>query len=566
MLKTISISLATIIILFLIIWTSLAFFSMYRTHHMDEITFEPLESDYWPTKKWQTSTPEEQGMDSEKLIEMVEEYQKTHQENKEIIIDSMTIIRNNRIVADMYFNSQYPKNTKHIINSCTKSIMSALIGIAIEQGHIKNVDVPIIEILNDKKIKNPDQRLKDISIKNLLAMQTGLNSQDSYLYRWKGLFEMQMTDDWTEYILNLNTKTEPGTRFDYSNHASFLLSAIITKTTGTDTHTYARENLFKPLGINDVFWEKSPQGIYHGFARMWLKPHDMAKFGMLYLQKGQWDGQQIVPKKWIEESIKAHSFPKQYRYIYNHDGKINFNLSGASWVSTNFMRPLADGYGYQWWLDESGMFAAVGVGGQYIVIVPDKNLVVVITSKLKGKNSFLPINLLKKYILPSIQTDKPLTPNKKTQSLLDSYASPPPEKKNKKPIPILPENAKTITNKTYSLNQSIENNPWQYNSFKFIFDENKDYAELNYKMNKDDQIQLQIGLDNIYRYSESFRGTYAARGKWINNNTFEVEYELIGYASKGKWRFVFENDSITVKEGGVTGMYEYKGTMNKNKN
>lgn len=150
------------------------------------------------------------------------------------------------------------------------------------------------------------------------------------------------------------------------------------------------------MGIEDVKWEKSPKGIYIGWARMWLKPHDMPKIGMLYLQKGKWNGEQIIPAAWVEESITAHGGPKKYRYIYDEEGEVDRMLSGGSWIHTNMARPFADGYGYQWWLDKSGMYSALGTGGQYIMIVPQETLIVVFTSKLRGGNASFPAKLFKK--------------------------------------------------------------------------------------------------------------------------------------------------------------------------
>ena len=228
------------------------------------IDYESVDPDYWPTQEWKMSTPEEQGMDPTKFLEMIEFYEKERSENEDIMIESITIVRNGYIVADIYLNPLFPKDAKHIIHSCTKSIMSALIGIAIEEGYIENVDVSVLNIFNDKNTEIIDERIKILTVKDLLTMQTGLHSQDSYLYQWRGLFEMQNTDDWIEYILNLPMEVAPGTRFDYSNTASFLLSAIITETTGMNTLSFAQKHLFNPLGIEDDKWERSPRGVYIG--------------------------------------------------------------------------------------------------------------------------------------------------------------------------------------------------------------------------------------------------------------------------------------------------------------
>ena len=311
-----------------------------------------------PAKAWQYATPEEQGMDSLKLLEMINFYKERHAKDESLFIDSITIVRNGAIVADIYLNPLFPKETKHIIHSCTKSIMSALIGIAIEQGYIEDVSTPVLDILNDIKVTKKDARLARLTIADLLTMQTGLNSQDSYLYQWRGLFKMQETADWTNHILNLPMDVEPGVRFDYSNMSSFLLSAIITKATGMDTLSFANAALFAPLGIEDVQWEHSPQGIYIGWARMWLKPHDMAKIGLLYLQNGRWDNQQIIPEQWVQASTTTHSFPKKYRHILDENGQVDYRTSIGNWIFTKLLRPFSEGYGYQWWLDKRGIYAA----------------------------------------------------------------------------------------------------------------------------------------------------------------------------------------------------------------
>ena len=295
-------------------------------------------------------------------------------------------------------------------------------------------------------------------------MRTGWHSQDSYLYQWTGLFKMQATENWTAYILNMPFETSPNTRFDYSNMASFLLSAVIAKASEMDTLSFAEKHLFTPLGIKDIHWDKSPKGIHIGFARMWLKPHDMAKIGLLFLQKGKWEDRQIVSESWIKDSIKAHSFPKKYRYIYDANNRVDWGVSGGNWIITNLIRPFADGYGYQWWLDKSGMFSAIGVGGQYIMVLPKENLIVVVTSKLKGRYSFLPAVLLKKFIIPAIMSKTPLPANEAAHKRLNSFSIPPSLQTETKPIVELPDVAYKISGNCYSLPDSTNLNPWQHNN------------------------------------------------------------------------------------------------------
>lgn len=520
-------------------------------------TGEPQPPASWPTASWPTSTPEEQGIDSARLVQMVAYFEEQRAKKEQIQIDSITIVRNGIIVADIYLNPMFPRDTKHVIHSCTKSIMSILIGIAIAEGYIDGVDVPILQIFDDKKVTHPNGRLSALTVKDLLTMQTGLRCRDSYLYEWEGLFEMQATEDWVKYILNLPLDAEPGMRFDYSNMSSFLLSAIITRTAGIDTLSFARRHLFEPLGIEDVRWAKSPQGIYIGWARMWLKPHDMAKIGLLYLHKGRWESRQIVPAAWVEESTTAHANPRKYRPVLDRNGERDLQKTIENWIATKFIRPFADGYGYQWWLDKSGSYSAIGVGGQYVTVVPQKSLVVAFTSKLSGIDSFLPAKMLKEYILPAIRCDEAIPANRQAQETLAQLSVPPDPLLDAAEVPPFPSIAHDVSGKIYSL----EKNPWQNDNLKLRFDPAKDFAEFAYTTRQGEQIHYQVGLDNIPRLTETGEGTYAATGAWIAPDTFTIEYELVGYSNRGKWTFTFGGDAIIVEEDGVTGTYTYQGRI-----
>ena len=549
-----AIGLVSLILLIFILLSIWMVYSMYKAP-MESVPYEAKPPSYWPQETWERSTPEEQGMNSEKLLEMVDAYQTNWDKEKHGTIESITLIRNGYVVADIYLNPLYPPDTKHIIHSCTKSIMSILIGIAIEEGHIESVEVPILDILGQGKGRLTDERMAELTLQDVLSMQTGLHSRDSYVYQWEGLFDMMATDDWTQYILDLPFEVDPGTRYEYSNAASFLLSAVLTKATDTTSLAFAKEHLFDPLGIEEVKWETSPQGIYIGWARMWLKPHDMAKIGMLYLQKGRWDQQQIVPEVWVEESLVAHASPKQYRFVYREDYSIDYLVSGGLFASTNLARPFSDGYGYQWWLDKSGMYTAVGVGGQYITVAPQEQLIAVFTSKLRAEGSFLPPQLLKKYILPAIVSPTAIDPNPTAQQELLALASPPPLATEPVAVPDLPPIALEISGASYYL----EDNPWEYDKFQLSFYQDSSFAEVHYTNQSADTIGYQIGLDELYRWTESGEDTYAAKGGWTAQDTFEISYERIGYSYRGKWILAFEEDRMAVEEQGVTGTYRYGG-------
>ena len=163
----------------------------------------------YPIQGWQKSMPEDQGMQSQVLSEMLENVK-----TSSFKIDSVTIVRNGYIVLDAYF-FPYSEEQKHLLFSCTKSIMSALIGIAIDKGYIENVNQPITEFFPDDSLSFEDDLKKSITLKDLLMMTSGLKCRDSYLYRWVGLFNMRRSSDWTQHILDLPMSESPGEKFEY---------------------------------------------------------------------------------------------------------------------------------------------------------------------------------------------------------------------------------------------------------------------------------------------------------------------------------------------------------------
>jgi CubicO group peptidase (beta-lactamase class C family) len=332
--------------------------------------------DYWPTNGWRTASPESQGVDSNFLEKMMETIWE-----KQIGINSVLIIRNGYIVLEANGYAYGSDDTRNIY-SCTKSVSSALIGIAIDKGFIKDVRQPVLEFFTDRTAKNLDADKKAMTLEHLLTMTAGLECRDSYLYQWAGLKRMQCHRDWVKYMIDLPMAEKPGTCFEYCNGASFLLSAILQKQTGMNALSFAEKNLFGPLGISKVSWPSNPQGITIGYAQLRMRPRDMAKVGHLYLNKGLWDGKQIISSQWVKRSTRKH-----------------------------ITATLLSGYGYQWWIISPGIYAAVGHEGQFIMIAPEKNMLAVFTSSLILKDFYIPLGLLAAYILPSAKSPTPLPEN-----------------------------------------------------------------------------------------------------------------------------------------------------------
>jgi CubicO group peptidase (beta-lactamase class C family) len=338
--------------------------------------------DYWPTEGWLTSPAANQGMN----ITILEAGGQAIEDN-DAIVRSMVVVRHGYIVYEQYFTQLYDQDSMHIIYSCTKSVTSSLIGIAIEQGHIENTSLKVVDLLPDWTITNPDPRKEDITLEHLLTMTGGFEwseggADDDY-------FHMRFTDDWVQYVIDLPMAADPGASFTYCTGGSHLLSAILNQSTGMNAAAFAEEYLFGPLGIDTYTWERDPLGIYNGGAGIALTPRSMAKFGLLYLNNGSWDGEQIVPEEWVRRSLTPHVY-------------LTPDLS----------------YGYQWWLNtDDEIPSARGYGGQFIYPLPEYDIVVAFTSDMINEYMSLEqividyvIEAVDESLVPEPITELPLIP------------------------------------------------------------------------------------------------------------------------------------------------------------
>ena len=318
---------------------------------------------YWPTKTWRTSSPEEQGMDSPKLTQMLATIQQKH-----LNLHSLLVIRNGYLVSETYFGS-YKQDTRHELYSCTKSFVSTLIGIAIDKGYIDGTNHRIVDFFPERTFANLDGQKKDMLLEDVLTMRSGLDWREGdpvYL-------AMYQSPDWVKFVLDKPMVVPPGSRFNYCSGCTHLLSAILQQTTGMNTSDFAEQYLFKPLGILNVKWDTDAAGIPIGGWGLQLTPRDMAKLGYLYLQDGQWAGQQIISAKWVENATQRHT-------------ETDSDL----------------GYGYQWWTYPSlAAYAALGRYGQTIFVIPGSNLVIVTTAEMDIRDEVF--QLIEQYILPAVQ-------------------------------------------------------------------------------------------------------------------------------------------------------------------
>lgn len=322
----------------------------------------------WPTHQWSKMTPEEQGMNSSQLELML-----NHYVSNEIQIDGLLVIRHGFVVLEEYLANYGPEDVHHLF-SCTKSVTSTLVGIALNMGYLETIDNSVLSFFPGYNFSNPSPRKDAVSVGNLLTMTAGISwNEEHYGGELNDYNKMVRSDDWIQYVLDKPMISDPGEVFEYNSGASHLLSAIIQESTNKSTLAFAVENLFEPLGITEYDWGEDPQGIYRGASRLKLKPSDMAKIGYLYLRDGLWDGTQILSQDWVQTTSIAQVH-------------VDESL----------------GYSYQWWiLPELGAYYALGWGYQSIIIVPAYDLVIVVTAATLDSSTEVE-SILKRWILPSL--------------------------------------------------------------------------------------------------------------------------------------------------------------------
>src|SRR3984957_15133340 len=366
----------------------------------------------WPTKDWEVSTPEAQGLDSAalaRLVDLVGTYKQ----------DSLLIIRHGKIVADAYY-APYVPNIRHDLRSVTKSFIGTLTAIEVQQGLLASVDHPIVDLFSDKHISNVDDAKKAMTVQSMLDMTSGIAWEEQAYSPDETIMRMYKSPDRTEFVLDQPMSDPAGTRFYYNGGNPYVLSALITKKAGRDALDFARDELFKPLGISSVRWgDADAQGVTDGESGLYLAPHDMAKLGYLYLHEGSWDGQQIIPSSWVD---RARQGP-----VTATDGFHYANL---------------------WWsLPERDAFMALGLHSQIILVLPKLDVVAVMTGVLKDDEDF-PIPRLIDDIAGAIKSDASLPPDSATQSLLaPSIHREATEQASR--VGSTPELAKTISGKSY---------------------------------------------------------------------------------------------------------------------
>jgi hypothetical protein len=329
---------------------------------------------------------------------------------------------------------------------------------------------------------------------------------------------MEGSLDWVRFALDLRMESRPGQAFNYCNPPVHLLSAILQQQTGMEARTYANQRLFAPLGIPEVTaaeWGSDPQGVTFGGIGLHLTPEELARFGLLILQGGRWDGAQVVPAGWVADSLTEHTA------LTAADNETYGGHDRA--------------YGYLWSiLPNEGYYAAFGWRGQHLYVLPEQNMVVVITAGLDNGQDRLLVDMINDILIPAAASGEALPANPEAAGTLAARIQEAAEPR--RPVPPQPALAAELAGLAYALDP----NPFGWRELLLRFDEGADSAAVTL-----DGIELQVGLDNVYRTTAvPGGGALALKGAWEDERSFLLTQATPGEIMKNVYRLRFEGDGL----------------------
>lgn len=330
---------------------------------MGNVQMDPMAFTYLPR-----TSPESVGVSSPNIVAFVQAVNRSG-----IGLHSFMLLRKGAVIAEGWWEP-YQKHDVHLLYSLSKSFTSTAVGLAVQDGSL-SLDDPVISFFPDETPTNPCENLKAMKVRHLLSMSCGHAKDD--------MADMYAREDgnWVRGFLERDVEFKPGTHFLYNSSASYILSAIVQHVTGSTVLDYLGPRLLDPIGIEQATWEMSPQGINTGGWGMSVTTEAIARFGQLYLQKGAWNGQIIMSEEWIAEATRAH-------------------VSNGSNPDSDWEQ----GYGFQFWRCRNDCYRGDGAFGQYCIVMPDKEMVVAITSAVDNMQDVL--NLVWEHLLPAVKSDR----------------------------------------------------------------------------------------------------------------------------------------------------------------
>ncbi len=295
------------------------------------------------------STPEAQGISSKAVVDFVAAMDKINTPH------SFMVLRHGQVIAEAWWAPEGP-DKPHVLWSLSKSFNSTAVGLAIEEGKF-SLDDPVLKFFPDQAPAEVSDNLKAMTVRDLLTMSCGHDSEAKFTPAENGAGGPNVKGFLAQPVVY-----KPGTHFQYNTPGSYTLSAIVTKTTGQTSLEFLKPRLFEPLGTENPRWDASPEGNSLGGYGLYLRTEDIAKFGQLYLQKGKWNGKQLIPEKWVEEATSK---------------QVENDMEGHKALGIDWKQ----GYGFQFWRCTHNSFRGDGKDGQLCVVIPEKDAVVAITAQ-----------------------------------------------------------------------------------------------------------------------------------------------------------------------------------------
>ncbi|NHE56288.1 ChbG/HpnK family deacetylase [Cyclobacterium plantarum] len=351
-------------------WTSDKVKEAVRINDIELVNFSTI------AKSLPRTDPANENINPEAIREYIQAVKESNQD-----LHSLMILRNGKVAFEQWFGEN-AANKPHVMFSVSKTFTATAIGFAVQEG-LLSVSDKVISFFPDKLPNEMSSNLEDLEIRHLLTMTVGHDVDPT------GVIRNGNDSDWIKAFLAFPMEHKPGDQFVYNSLATYMLSAILTKVTGERLLDYLQPRLFRPLGITGATWDESPQGIAIGGWGLKVKTEDMAKLGLFYLQKGQWKGKRLLAESWFEEATvaKVPSLPAGA----NRD-ELKMNADESDWLQ---------GYGYQLWQSRHNSYRADGRDGQFILILPEKNAVIVTTANISNMQEEL--NLIWEYLLPGLE-------------------------------------------------------------------------------------------------------------------------------------------------------------------
>lgn len=460
------------------------------------------------------SEPELQGISSQYILAFVDAVRKSEQE-----FHSLMILRHGYVIAEGWW-APYSSEHRQQLYSLSKSFTGTAIGMAVDDG-LLSIDDPVIKFYPDFLPNKISDHLSALKVRHLLSMSVG-HSKDSILI----LEASPPGVPWEKTFLSLPVVYEPGSQFMYNSGASFMLSSIVKKVTGKTAHEYLKPRLYDPLDIVGATWTENFEGINMGASHLRMRTEDIAKFGQLYLQEGNWRGRQIISKKWVTEASSKEI----------ENGKYD-----SSW---------GYGYGFQFWLNPPGGFRADGAFGQYSMVFPKLDTVVVITSESISTKATM--QLVWDNLLPGMK-EGALPQNKSANDLLTqnlkALAYDPPEMNAHSEI------EKMISGKEFILDK----NEFNVSSVTFLFADNTCVFVLKEQGKPD--IHITNGIHHWIRKGNykptphslfslrriDFDSIVAASATWQNQKTLLMTWRFIETVHGDQITCIFNDDQIIIK-------------------